>query len=574
MRILFRRSLRLQLVAILAIALTPLLTLSIIQGAIEFENERIHQIERLRSASAVATDELRSSIERALGIATAIEEGSYEMLSHAERCDSALSRIADADPVISNIVLLDEAGGALCSASSLHDDARPIRELWFERLREGGDTAVSRIVSGSMSEHPIIIAARRRKTDGTFAGAVTVAIDLAQATDALELELLPPGARLGLWDPDSVFALDAEQPLLFDQLPPALLDQMQSGHATIHVRNADFAGGGTVVISPLIDGHIGTVVVSPDGPGYSGWSGYDLVGTVLIPFLMWALAIVCVWIAIDRFVLRWLSYLRRIARLYGSGRLDIDPRRAETAPAEVEELATTLAHMAASLQEQREELENAIDQRTALLREIHHRVKNNLQVIVSLLNLQAGRLPEGPGREALYEARRRINALALVHRSLYEAEDLRLVEMQPFLRELLHYVSDASQSAEQAVEVEVRSEDIDLEPDYAVPLALFVTEAANNAFKHAFEDRKSGRICVVLRRMEGDMLEIAVEDDGSGLAEDAGEGTGSTLMTAFAQQLGGSLQRTRTEEGGARVAICFAYASQSDKGEPEDLSGA
>lgn len=569
MKLVFRRSLRLQLIAILAIALTPLLALSIIQGAIEFEDERGQEIERLRAAGALSTDELRSSLERALGVAAAIQEGSYEVPLRGERCRRALARIAATGPAIANIALLDEDGQVICSALPPRDDIRSAGEPWFERLREGSDTAVSRIVFGSMSRHPIIIAARRGEADGAFTGAVSVGIDLAEATHALDLDLLPAGARLGLWDRDGVFALDPDRPLPFARIPPDLLEAVEAAQSAVHVRNADFAGGTTVVISPLIDGHLGTVVVSPDGPGYLAWSGYDLVGTVLIPFLMWALAIVCVWIAIDRFVLRWLTYLRRIARLYGAGRLDIDPRRAETAPAEVEELATTLAHMAASLQEQREELENAVDQRTALLREIHHRVKNNLQVIVSLLNLQAGRLPDGPGRQALYEARRRINALALVHRSLYEAEDLRLVEMQPFLRELLHYVSDASQSIEHAVDVQVRSEDIDLEPDYAVPLALFVTEAANNAFKHAFEDSMSGMICVILRRVEDAMLEISVEDDGSGLADDAGEGTGSTLMAAFAQQLAGELLRSRTEAGGTRVAIRFAYAGRTEDKEPD-----
>jgi hypothetical protein len=137
------------------------------------------------------------------------------------------------------------------------------------------------------------------------------------------------------------------------------------------------------------------------------------------------LALVSVWLAVDHYVLRWLGYLRRIAAVYGGGRLDVVPVRARNAPGEIRELANTMGEMAASLEKQQNELEASVEQRGALASsEIHHRVKNNLQIIVSLLNLQAGRMTDGEGRTALMEARRRINALSLVHRSLYEADDL------------------------------------------------------------------------------------------------------------------------------------------------------
>lgn len=558
----FRRSLRIQLIAILGLALTPLLVLSIVQGAIEFRDERNSQLYDLQSASALATEELETALERAFAISSAIERGAFPLSVEREACDGALARIADTDPVITTITIRDASSRLVCSGMPGSQDAIDEERSFFQRLREGEETAVSRVTLGRLSGKPVLIAARRLDDEtGQFTGSINVGIDLGETSLAARAERIARGAQLALWNPAGVFAIalgdDGSLPL--ETLPEPVVAAAQASQTAMIYRDADFADRQTIIVSSLVGGEIGTVLIAPEGLQYSGWSGFDLVGTILIPFLMWALALVCVWIAIDRFVLRWLTYLRRIARLYGDGRLDIAPRRARRAPTEVEELATTLSHMATSLQEQRTELENAVDQRTALLREIHHRVKNNLQVIVSLLNLQAGRLPEGPGRQALFEARRRINALSLVHRSLYEAEDLRRVEMKPFLNELLRYVADASQDQERAVKVEVQSDDMEMEPDYAVPLALFVTEAANNAFKHAFEDRMSGTIKVVLRCLEGKDCEIAVEDDGSGLAEDSSEGTGSTLMQAFAQQLEGEVVRDKTETGGTRVAIRFEY---------------
>ena len=116
---------------------------------------------------------------------------------------------------------------------------------------------------------------------------------------------------------------------------------------------------------------------------------------------MWLLALLCVSLAVDFFVLRWLSYLGRMARLYGSGRLGLQPVRASRAPAEIRTLAETMASMANDLEARTAELENEAEQRGALLREIHHRVKNNLQVTMSFLNIQARRTSDAEARRVL-----------------------------------------------------------------------------------------------------------------------------------------------------------------------------
>jgi len=184
-------------------------------------------------------------------------------------------------------------------------------------------------------------------------------------------------------------------------------------------------------------------------------------------------------------------------------------------------------------------------------------VKNNLQIIVSLLNLQAGRLEDEGARAALYEARRRINALALVHRSLYEAEDLRYVNMRPFLEELVRNLADVSRVSDQPITAEVRCEELSFPPDQAAPLALFVTEAITNAYKHAFADRDSGRIEIVLSCDDG-QCRVEVIDDGVGEMENARSGTGSSLMRAFATQLGGTVERGAGENGGHKATLLFS----------------
>ena len=220
-----------------------------------------------------------------------------------------------------------------------------------------------------------------------------------------------------------------------------------------------------------------------------------------------------------------------------------------------------MSEMATSLEEQHSELEASVEQRGALLREIHHRVKNNLQIIVSLLNLQAGRMADGEGRAALMEARRRINALSLVHRSLYEADDLRAVHMPGFLRELTVNLQQVSDDGSRSISVEAVCDDVAFEPDTAVPIALFVTEAVTNAYKHAFEGRSSGKIVVSLKASSVEDLTLRISDDGVGLSDAPDQGTGSSLMEAFAMQVDGETWSEPNADGG----LDFVLQVRSEK---------
>jgi two-component sensor histidine kinase len=129
--------------------------------------------------------------------------------------------------------------------------------------------------------------------------------------------------------------------------------------------------------------------------------------------------------------------------------------------------------------------------------------------------------------------------------------------MRPFLEELVRNLADVSRIGDQLITAEVRCDDLSFPPDQAAPLALFVTEAITNAYKHAFEGRESGRIDIVLS-CEDDQCRVEVIDDGNGEADHARSGTGSSLMRAFATQLGGTMERGAGEDGGYRATLIFS----------------
>ncbi len=143
----------------------------------------------------------------------------------------------------------------------------------------------------------------------------------------------------------------------------------------------------------------------------------------------------------------------------------------------------------------------------------------------------------------LAAARHRIDALSIVHQTLYQHERLDTVHLKPFLEGLLQHLSEALGMPESGIRFEWRIEDVERGSDDAIPMALFVLEAVTNAVKYAFE-QKGGRIHVSLESHE-DNIELIVRDDGVGLTSEQAakpqSGLGSRLMTAFAKQLRGEL---------------------------------
>jgi len=488
------------------------------------------------------------------------------------RCDPALcavtlQRMAQADDTISNIAIVDARGELACSAVPADPSASNFSSRdWFVTLREGEERTHSDVVFGAMSQRQVVLTVRRLQSglgadetvEDEFAGVVAVATDMDAAARLVRRERLPEDAQLALISRQGALKLDVNtnpDDVFEGAEVGSLLEQARPGEA-LRAEATGVRSSYEVIVASLIPERLGVAIAAP-ARVFESFSGISVISTFAIPALMTLLVLICVWVAVDYFILRWLTYLQRIAQLYAAGRLDLVPQRARKAPREVARLAAVMEQMAASLDEQRKELADAVDQRSGLLREIHHRVKNNLQVIVSLLNLQSGRISDPAAAQALLEARQRINALALVHRSLYETDDLRYIEVKPFLEDLLHNLGEVLGGHESRIILEVECAEFALNPDQAAPMALFVTEAVTNAFKHAFTNQDSGRIVVKLICEDDRDCIISVNDNGAGTIPSARSGTGSSLMNAFAQQLGGAFTSGTGFLGGHEASVNF-----------------
>lgn len=201
------------------------------------------------------------------------------------------------------------------------------------------------------------------------------------------------------------------------------------------------------------------------------------------------------------------------------------------------------------------DLQAALDRKTVLLRENDHRVKNNLQVISSLMLLKARRLSEGEARAALEGMAERIGALSIAHRLVYSEEDGTHFGLTEFVGEILSDL-DAGM-ADDRIRIETEVEAISLPASMAAPLALMIHELASNALRHAFPGGRVGSVWMTARQT-GDEMQIEVRDDGVGLPESEPDetGFGRSLVEMVAKQLRGSVQWTGSEAG-TRIEIAI-----------------
>lgn len=200
-------------------------------------------------------------------------------------------------------------------------------------------------------------------------------------------------------------------------------------------------------------------------------------------------------------------------------------------------------------------LQASLTETETLLKELHHRAKNNLQLIASLLDLASVH----PGPDVLAECRDRINSISLVHEMLYHSGTFARIEFSAYLRSLGEQVAQAWTHAAARVQVQVEAEDLALPLDTAIPCGLVINELLTNAFKHAFPGTRTGTIVVRVAR-QGTRIALSVEDDGVGMSgPPSGEGhIGLDLVHALARQLRGELQFSAGR--GTRVSLQFEGA--------------
>ncbi len=267
---------------------------------------------------------------------------------------------------------------------------------------------------------------------------------------------------------------------------------------------------------------------------------------VAICLLAWCFAYTAIWFSTDKLILAPLRKIRLASMRFTKGDFEARVADLNRVPERISSLGMTFNRMAEHISEREAKLLDNLIEKETLLREIHHRVKNNLQIIISLLNMQERKLTDVAGLEAIQETRSRINAIALVHRGLYEGDDLRVIRMDVFLKRLIAELQTGLEAEEAGIDVDLEVGCDAMEPDIVIPVALFIVEALTNSVKHGLAG--GGTVSINLRN-ENEEITVSVVDDGQGVGSAPVTGVGYKLMRGFARQLGGEFNIQKRKKG-------------------------
>lgn len=208
-----------------------------------------------------------------------------------------------------------------------------------------------------------------------------------------------------------------------------------------------------------------------------------------------------------------------------------------------------------------EQLRELVKEKELLLKEVHHRVKNNMQVIVSMLNLQSTYIEDDKTLIAFRESQSRVRSMALVHEKLYQSDNLARVDFRDYLQHLVATLFDSYRPRRSHVRLTMDVIEVALGIDTAIPCGLLINEIVSNALKHAFPDNRPGEVRIRLKEIEGEKLELIIENDGVDFPANIdfrnANSLGLQLVSSLVNQIGGVIEMCRLQPG-TRFTIRFA----------------
>ncbi len=549
----------------MAIALSPVLALGVLQAALGFSHDAEQRKVGLVHAAQRSAAATRAKLQAAAAVLETLTPQTVGL-----ECGPRLAGVLADVQGYENFIRFNADGRIQCSAANAEIQPGLKGSSWFQRLKSGESLAVVTAPKHFYAQQPAVLAAMRANgPGGRFDGALAALISVGSLRPDVSDPTLPPGTEVALMDDQDRLAA-ATDLSAFAPPPPNWFAKATAGQGYLFTARDAKNDKRVEVIAPLV-GQVLFVVLSAPAPGLMSWARLNALYSIILPLFAWLAAWLAVWIVADRVVIRWLSYLDRIASIYAKGRFSVRPVQAETAPQEIRALAQTLDVMADAIVARDLSLRESLEQKDTLMREIHHRVKNNLQIITSLLNMQQRALTDPAAREAMADTRQRITALALIYRALYQSPDLRRVEVRQFLEELVGQLSAGDGTRGSSIRTELDADDLEIDPDKLAPLSLFAVEAITDARKRLAGD---GAVRLVFRATS-DVVTMEISDTGCSEAERGPESVGRTLMSAFARQLRGQMETCATPEGGMMVRLTFPPPPQSwsPPAAPFQLSG-
>ena len=540
------RGLPLRIMLLLTLAMLPLGYLSVQQTLALSQTAESRLRLSLIAMTEAATHGEKQVLERAFGAAEALASLSRQYGANQDACLNVVAGFLQDNPAYSFAAFLDARGKSICVAPSGTVMPPVARHLLL--------STAGNVVAGDDPARAAIIYWPVKEMGGTLIGWVAIAVHASTlvATSDLRADAVP--LLLTIFGPDDAILStqrSAQEPLLaqasmHDGLPAGLLQPLAQD-----VVNA--AGEPRLRVTlPLIPGQVYAAAMWPLPQDVVSLSRGALPATVF-PGLMWLASLAVAWLAVHRLVVRHVQRLGQQMRRFGQKRTIPQPPNDPSVPPEIRELETTFQGMALDLVSEEARMEDALREKNTLIKEVHHRVKNNLQLISSIMSLQLRATQTDEAKASLIRLQERVRGLATVYSYLYEAEGIERTSASSLLRDVFGQVLNTETLPMVGVSVTESYDDAFLTADQAVPLALLANELAGNALR-----------TVLQRPDQQHQIDLSFHVDDSAMARlqcrfstprqscpggnMGAKGLGGRLIDAFAQQLDASVTVDETPE--------------------------
>lgn len=545
----------LRLALSLTLAMLPVGLLAVFESVASFKRSQNLQEEVFFGVAEDAMDEPRRRLNEAVGVTRTLGAVMAQAFNSPHECHDLLRNVVSRDARIQAAIFFDMTNRLACETGDI-DPATALQVA----ARSGEDPGTPAIISGGAT--------------GTAAGRRLWIIEPVTAGGSAS------GWAMTVW-PESYFVLanysegeadiaiaDTTE-MLFgasdrENFPQSVLvDEMAvPSRRLFEARSMDGAERQYVTIPLLGSGLTAIVALPVKMPPALGSASY--LWTLSLPILMWGISLFVAFFSTNRLATGPLKRLERMASAMSEGARDLSELRLKGAPTELQCLSDRFVETAERIETYETNLEKTLADKSFLLKEVHHRVRNNLQLLVSILNMQERTAVNEESRNLLMQFRRRVFGLAAAHEALFGEEDAERGSAYQLIESAVRGALTVTGYPRHEPELDIRESDLPI--DAMVPLALFVSEATATAVRHGEALGAKPRLRVYFVCVDGDCVMKVENATRAAATEDAdcdasipraGNRLGDRLMAALSRQLAG---KCATQSTGARYEVTLEFA--------------
>jgi two-component sensor histidine kinase len=535
---------------VVGLALAPLALASIIQAVLNFHAYQRETDRILVQTALYAAYNEQNLFTRAEQVLRSLAR-KPELTDTPQECWTTLSdALAGAMPIV-NLTRVDASGRVICMGAVAPPKPVYAKLRWWPALRSAdrviiGDQFFSQILHRSI----LPLAYPIHGKGGAFVGALSASVDLHWLETAPQISKLPTGTVSLIMDAGG-HVLASNRPIP-DGMAQSIIQQARGARRQVFAAAAENNERWRWVAEPIGISDKFVAFGIPEPKLFATFRSYlfaDVLLTILIVFATCA----AIWLGTEWLVVRWTIYLKRVAVAYGRNHFALSLEDMNSAPDEFRLLGHEMKRMAGAIQERDHTLNDALKKQYAMTRETHHRVKNNLQIVSSLVNIYAQTVASPIAKSAFRQIMARIDALTLIQRLIEGSEAEPTVNMTALLEQFADQMRALAAEHGQQFRLKLDIEHRYLSPDIATPIILFAIEAL--AFDIFMTKPEMHWRDVRLAFSSSERGYLLVIEDGCPGALPIGVPNPDRIMRSLADQLRGRYAVEALEGGGCRITL-------------------